>query len=75
MIIENNYMKLLKLTQFIGWYHGERIRDGEKGWFPGNYTSEIASQHARAKNLKQRHRLLTMSGSYLQSQQDKTKKK
>uniref|UniRef100_A0A2S2R034 Ephexin-1 n=1 Tax=Sipha flava TaxID=143950 RepID=A0A2S2R034_9HEMI len=58
-----------------GWYHGERIRDGEKGWFPGNYTSEIASQHARAKNLKQRYRLLAMSGSYLQSQQDKIKKK
>ncbi|XP_022164823.1 uncharacterized protein LOC111029894 [Myzus persicae] len=58
-----------------GWYHGERIRDGEKGWFPGNYTSEIASQHARAKNLKQRYRLLAMSGSYLQSRQDKIKKK
>ncbi|XP_050540571.1 uncharacterized protein LOC126905152 isoform X2 [Daktulosphaira vitifoliae] len=58
-----------------GWYHGERIRDGEKGWFPGNYTSEIASQHARAKNLKQRYRLLAMSGSYLQSRQEKTKKK
>lgn len=59
----------------LGWYRGERIRDGEKGWFPGNYTSEIASQHARAKNLKQRYRLLAMSGSYLQSQQDKVKKK
>lgn len=59
----------------LGWYHGERIRDGEKGWFPGNYTSEIASQHARAKNLKQRYRLLAMSGSYLQSQHDKIKKK
>uniref|UniRef100_A0A2H8U1M9 Ephexin-1 n=2 Tax=Melanaphis sacchari TaxID=742174 RepID=A0A2H8U1M9_9HEMI len=58
-----------------GWYHGERIRDGEKGWFPGNYTTEIASQHARAKNLKQRYRLLAMSGSYLQSRQDKIKKK
>ncbi|XP_027845918.2 uncharacterized protein LOC114126222 [Aphis gossypii] len=58
-----------------GWYHGERIRDGEKGWFPGNYTTEIASQHARAKNLKQRYRLLAMSGSYLQSRQEKIKKK
>jgi len=58
-----------------GWYHGERIRDGVKGWFPGNYATEIASQHARSKNLKQRYRLLAMSGSYLQSQHDKIKKK
>uniref|UniRef100_A0A8D8XWS4 Rho guanine nucleotide exchange factor 26 n=1 Tax=Cacopsylla melanoneura TaxID=428564 RepID=A0A8D8XWS4_9HEMI len=57
-----------------GWYHGERIRDGQKGWFPGNYTSEIASSHARAKNLKQRYRLLALSGSYLQSQEFSKKK-
>ncbi|KAI5710426.1 hypothetical protein M8J75_008555 [Diaphorina citri] len=57
-----------------GWYHGERIRDGQKGWFPGNYTTEIASSHARAKNLKQRYRLLALSGSYLQSQELSKKK-
>nr|XP_018914373.1 PREDICTED: uncharacterized protein LOC109042198 isoform X2 [Bemisia tabaci] len=54
-----------------GWYHGERIRDGEKGWFPANHTSEIVSAHTRARNLKVRYRLLALSGNYLQSMQRK----
>jgi neuronal guanine nucleotide exchange factor len=53
---------------FVGWYHGERIRDGERGWFPGNYTSEVASAHVRARNLKQRYRLLALSGNFLEAQ-------
>ncbi|XP_078696653.1 uncharacterized protein LOC144924880 [Branchiostoma floridae x Branchiostoma belcheri] len=39
-----------------GWYEGERIRDGEKGWFPSSYTEEIENSHARARNLKYRAR-------------------
>uniref|UniRef100_A0A1Y1JXM7 DH domain-containing protein n=1 Tax=Photinus pyralis TaxID=7054 RepID=A0A1Y1JXM7_PHOPY len=50
-----------------GWYHGERIRDGETGWFPANYTAEIANPHVRARNLKQRYRLLALSENYLKS--------
>ncbi|CAG0924981.1 unnamed protein product [Notodromas monacha] len=49
-----------------GWYQGERIRDGERGWFPGNFCEEIASAHVRARNLRQRYRLLVLSGSYLE---------
>ncbi|XP_053997668.1 uncharacterized protein LOC128886632 [Hylaeus anthracinus] len=49
-----------------GWFHGEKLLDGEQGWFPGNYTKEVASEHVRARNLKQRHRLLALSGSALQ---------
>ncbi|XP_047528227.1 uncharacterized protein LOC125064947 isoform X5 [Vanessa atalanta] len=48
-----------------GWYYGERTRDGEAGWFPGAYTAEIASQHVRARNLRQRYRLLALSATYL----------
>ncbi|XP_073944417.1 ephexin isoform X3 [Choristoneura fumiferana] len=48
-----------------GWYYGERTRDGEAGWFPGSYTAEVASAHARARNLRQRYRLLALSGTYL----------
>ncbi|XP_061711876.1 uncharacterized protein LOC133521122 isoform X4 [Cydia pomonella] len=48
-----------------GWYYGERTRDGEAGWFPGAYTTEVASAHARARNLRQRYRLLALSGTYL----------
>ncbi|XP_017775563.1 PREDICTED: uncharacterized protein LOC108561925 [Nicrophorus vespilloides] len=50
-----------------GWYHGERIRDGETGWFPANYTVEVANPHVRARNLKQRYRLLAFSENYLKS--------
>ncbi|XP_017762307.1 PREDICTED: uncharacterized protein LOC108552329 [Eufriesea mexicana] len=49
-----------------GWYHGEKLLNGEQGWFPGNYTKEIASEHVRAKNLKQRHRFLMLNGNILQ---------
>ncbi|XP_049866678.1 uncharacterized protein LOC126367291 isoform X2 [Pectinophora gossypiella] len=48
-----------------GWFYGERTRDGEAGWFPGAYTAEIASAHVRARNLRQRYRLLALSGTYL----------
>ena len=53
---------------FLGWYQGERIRDGERGWFPANYTSEVESAHVRARNLKQRYRLLALSGKFLEAQ-------
>ncbi|XP_031369101.1 uncharacterized protein LOC102671140 isoform X2 [Apis dorsata] len=49
-----------------GWYHGEKLLNGEQGWFPGNYTKEVASEHVRAKNLRQRHRFLTLNGNILQ---------
>ncbi|XP_076291782.1 uncharacterized protein LOC143214502 isoform X2 [Lasioglossum baleicum] len=49
-----------------GWFHGEKLLDGEQGWFPGNHTKEVASEHVRARNLKQRHRLLVLNGSALQ---------
>ncbi|XP_044579012.1 uncharacterized protein LOC123261466 isoform X2 [Cotesia glomerata] len=49
-----------------GWNLGEKLVGGEQGWFPGNYTKEVASEHVRAKNLRQRHRLLALSESLLQ---------
>lgn len=49
-----------------GWYHGEKLLNGEQGWFPANYTKEVASEHVRARNLKQRHRLLALTRSVLQ---------
>ncbi len=41
-----------------GWYEGERLRDGEVGWFPSTYVTEIESEHNRARNLKQRYQLI-----------------
>jgi len=57
----------------VGWYQGERLRDDERGWFPGNYTVEIASAHVRARNLRQRYRLLALSGSFIEEQARKDK--
>ena len=62
------YERWCVVVTFVGWYQGERIRDGERGWFPGNYTSEVASAHVRARNLKQRYRLLALSGNFLEAQ-------
>ena len=42
-----------------GWYEGEKLRDLQWGWFPSNFTAEIENAHTRARNLKERHRLLS----------------
>ncbi|XP_014241978.1 uncharacterized protein LOC106662418 [Cimex lectularius] len=55
-----------------GWFYGERTRDREEGWFPGNHTVEIASSHIRARNLKQRHRLLAFSTTFILNKQNNT---
>ncbi|XP_011303817.1 uncharacterized protein Exn isoform X2 [Fopius arisanus] len=49
-----------------GWNHGEKLVGGEQGWFPGNFVKEVASEHVRARNLRQRHRLLALSECLLQ---------
>lgn len=67
VIIKKNILTSL----FAGWYQGERIRDGAVGWFPGSYTEELNSAHVRARNLKQRHRLLTFTATYLEAQKAK----
>ena len=33
-------------------YEGQRIRDGERGWFPSSVTKEIVGEHAKARNLR-----------------------
>lgn len=58
------------IVDCLGWYYGERIRDGAQGWFPGNFAMEVHSAHVRARNLKQRHRLLLYTATYLESQKD-----
>ncbi|ELU06125.1 hypothetical protein CAPTEDRAFT_137219 [Capitella teleta] len=46
-----------------GWYEGMRLRDGVKGWFPQNHTIEIESKDTRAKNVRQKFRLLESAHS------------
>lgn len=52
----------------IGWFEGQRIRDGLKGWFPSDYTEEIVNQHVRARNIRLRHRLLMYTQSVIDEQ-------
>ncbi|KAK3602432.1 hypothetical protein CHS0354_022219 [Potamilus streckersoni] len=46
-----------------GMYEGERIRDGERGWFPSDHAAEIVNSHVRARNLRLRYRMMAVSGS------------
>ena len=46
------------VVTFVGWYEGERVRDCERGSSP----SEVESEQVRARNLKQRCRLLALCG-------------
>ncbi|WAR15294.1 ARHGQ-like protein [Mya arenaria] len=41
-----------------GMYEGERLRDGERGWFPKDHTIEIVNSHVRARNLRMKYRLM-----------------
>ncbi|GJQ82198.1 hypothetical protein Trydic_g15767 [Trypoxylus dichotomus] len=52
-----------------GWYFGDRLRDGECGWFPANHVKEIVNPHVRARNLRQRYRLLAFTQNYVNSKQ------
>ncbi|KAJ8400702.1 hypothetical protein AAFF_G00394710 [Aldrovandia affinis] len=40
-----------------GWYHGERMRDGERGWFPASCATEITSRIAVQLNVQRMERL------------------
>ncbi|NXN97573.1 ARHGQ factor, partial [Rhinopomastus cyanomelas] len=41
-----------------GWYEGERLRDGERGWFPMECAKEITCQATLDKNMERMGRLL-----------------
>ncbi|XP_041712892.1 rho guanine nucleotide exchange factor 16 [Coregonus clupeaformis] len=39
------------------WCHGERMRDGERGWFPANCATEITNRAAMENNVQRMKRL------------------
>uniref|UniRef100_A0A672FI29 Ephexin-1-like n=1 Tax=Salarias fasciatus TaxID=181472 RepID=A0A672FI29_SALFA len=45
-------MSLLERTT-DGWMMGERLHDGERGWFPSRVVEEIHSKAVRAQNLRE----------------------
>uniref|UniRef100_UPI00358F3455 rho guanine nucleotide exchange factor 19-like isoform X2 n=1 Tax=Myxine glutinosa TaxID=7769 RepID=UPI00358F3455 len=50
-----------------GWMQGMRLSDGEQGWFPKSYVEEITNHHVRARNLRERFRVMCVA-QRLQSQ-------
>nr|XP_046244009.1 ephexin-1 isoform X2 [Scatophagus argus] len=49
-------LNLLERTD-DGWMMGERLHDGERGWFPSRVVEEIQSIEVRAQNLKEAFRI------------------
>lgn len=49
----------LELTSgFVsGWYEGERLRDGERGWFLSECAEQITCQATIEKNMQRMDRL------------------
>ncbi|XP_077578362.1 ephexin-1 [Stigmatopora nigra] len=45
-------LNLLERTD-DGWMMGERLHDGERGWFPSRLVEEIQSKEVRAQNLRE----------------------
>ncbi|XP_039569351.1 LOW QUALITY PROTEIN: rho guanine nucleotide exchange factor 26 [Passer montanus] len=41
-----------------GWYEGERLRDGQRGWFPSECAREITCRATLDKNMERMGRLL-----------------
>ncbi|XP_034723516.1 ephexin-1 isoform X2 [Etheostoma cragini] len=50
-------LNLLERTD-DGWMMGERLHDGESGWFPSRVVEEIQSKEVRAQNLREAIRIL-----------------
>ncbi|KAL4647129.1 ephexin-1 [Arapaima gigas] len=45
-----------------GWMLGDRLHDGEKGWFPTRVVEEIQNQELRAQNLRECQRIQQAKG-------------
>lgn len=46
----------------LGWMLGERLHDGERGWFPSRVVEEIQSKEVRTQNLKEAFRIQQAQG-------------
>nr|XP_040031641.1 ephexin-1 isoform X1 [Gasterosteus aculeatus aculeatus] len=49
-------LNLLERTD-DGWMMGERLHDGERGWFPCRLVEDILSKEVRAQNLREAFRI------------------
>lgn len=58
-----------------GWLQGEKLIGSKNGWFPSSCCTEIVSEHTRARNLRQRYKLLRVTANYLEQQNRAAKSK
>uniref|UniRef100_A0A8R1TK75 Uncharacterized protein n=1 Tax=Onchocerca volvulus TaxID=6282 RepID=A0A8R1TK75_ONCVO len=47
-----------------GWFYGERVRDWYGGWFPSSYVQQVLNDHVRAKNYRQRLRVIQAAADF-----------
>ncbi|KAK6104181.1 RhoGEF domain family protein [Brugia pahangi] len=47
-----------------GWFYGERVRDCYSGWFPSSYVQQVLNDHVRAKNYRQRLRVIQAAADF-----------
>ncbi|XP_076859308.1 rho guanine nucleotide exchange factor 16 [Brachyhypopomus gauderio] len=48
---------VLVLKEVEGWYYGDRMRDGETGWFPASCVKQITNRTAIESNIQRMERL------------------
>lgn len=48
---------VIVLQEVEGWCYGERMRDGEKGWFPASCATQITNPTALESNIQRMERL------------------
>ncbi|XP_036389412.1 rho guanine nucleotide exchange factor 16 [Megalops cyprinoides] len=53
---------VIVLQKEEGWCYGERMRDGERGWFPSGYANEITNRAAAERNVRRMERLRKETG-------------
>ncbi|XP_072538368.1 rho guanine nucleotide exchange factor 16 [Salminus brasiliensis] len=48
---------VIVLQEVEGWCYGERMRDGERGWFPASCATQITNRTALESNIQRMERL------------------
>ncbi|VDO33641.1 unnamed protein product [Onchocerca flexuosa] len=52
------------VSSILGWFYGERVRDCYGGWFPSSYVQQVLNDHVRAKNYRQRLRVIQAAADF-----------
>ncbi|KAL3994622.1 RhoGEF domain family protein [Acanthocheilonema viteae] len=47
-----------------GWFYGQKVHDWYSGWFPSSYVQQVLNDHVRAKNYRQRLRVIQAADDF-----------